>query len=154
MLWDNRVQKRTPVQRSPLSASAHTHPVYCTRVVGTENAHNLISVSTDGKSGFFLDIRSKTQVEKTKTQAQKTFMLKTQNSGKFFRNFRRFLTKYYKFCLKSGKIVQKLKNLPKTQGKISKNLKIPANPLPFICRKIGQKKHGLIMKLENPTACS
>ncbi len=27
VLWDNRVQKRTPVQRSPLSAAAHTHPV-------------------------------------------------------------------------------------------------------------------------------
>ena len=49
VLWDNRDKRRTPVQRSPLSASAHTHPVYCTRVVGTQNAHNLISVSTDGR---------------------------------------------------------------------------------------------------------
>ena len=49
VLWDNRVPKRTPVQRSPLSAAAHTHPVYCMRVVGTQNAHNLISISTDGK---------------------------------------------------------------------------------------------------------
>jgi len=49
VLWDNRHNKRTPVQRSPLSASAHTHPVYCARVVGTQNAHNLISISTDGK---------------------------------------------------------------------------------------------------------
>jgi len=49
VVWDNRSQKRTPVQRSPLSAVAHTHPVYCLRVVGTPNAHNLISVSTDGK---------------------------------------------------------------------------------------------------------
>lgn len=24
VLWDNRVQKRTPIQRTPLSASAHT----------------------------------------------------------------------------------------------------------------------------------
>lgn len=24
VLWDNRVQKRTPIQRSPLNASAHT----------------------------------------------------------------------------------------------------------------------------------
>ena len=62
MLWDNRVQKRTPVQRSPLSASAHTHPVYCTRVVGTENAHNLISVSTDGKlCTWSLDMLSQPQ---------------------------------------------------------------------------------------------
>ncbi|XP_017785638.1 PREDICTED: cytoplasmic dynein 1 intermediate chain isoform X5 [Nicrophorus vespilloides] len=49
VLWDNRVQKRTPIQRTPLSASAHTHPVYCMHVVGTQNAHNLISISTDGR---------------------------------------------------------------------------------------------------------
>ncbi|XP_065298100.1 cytoplasmic dynein 1 intermediate chain 2-like isoform X7 [Dermacentor albipictus] len=48
-LWDNRNNRRTPVQRSPLSAAAHTHPVYCVQVVGTQNAHNLVSVSTDGK---------------------------------------------------------------------------------------------------------
>lgn len=48
-LWDNRINRRTPVQRSPLSAAAHTHPVYCVQVVGTQNAHNLVSVSTDGK---------------------------------------------------------------------------------------------------------
>ncbi|XP_078041608.1 cytoplasmic dynein 1 intermediate chain short wing isoform X27 [Augochlora pura] len=49
VLWDNRVQKRTPIQRTPLSANAHTHPVYCLNVVGAQNAHNLISISTDGK---------------------------------------------------------------------------------------------------------
>jgi len=49
VLWDNRSNKRTPIQRSPLSASAHTHPVYCVKVVGTQNSHNLITVSTDGK---------------------------------------------------------------------------------------------------------
>ncbi|XP_028165426.1 cytoplasmic dynein 1 intermediate chain isoform X5 [Ostrinia furnacalis] len=49
VLWDNRVQKRTPVQRTPLSSLAHTHPVYCLSVVGSQNAHNLISVSTDGR---------------------------------------------------------------------------------------------------------
>ena len=62
VLWDNRVQRRTPVQRSPLSASAHTHPVYCTRVVGTQNAHNLISVSTDGRlCSWSLDMLSAPQ---------------------------------------------------------------------------------------------
>ncbi|KFM68344.1 Cytoplasmic dynein 1 intermediate chain 2, partial [Stegodyphus mimosarum] len=49
VLWDNRSSKRTPVQRSPLSSAAHTHPVYCIQVVGTQNAHNLVSISTDGK---------------------------------------------------------------------------------------------------------
>lgn len=33
---------------SPL-AKAHTHPVYCVDVIGTQNAHNIITVSTDGK---------------------------------------------------------------------------------------------------------
>eukprot|EP00095_Tigriopus_kingsejongensis_P005434 maker-scaffold224_size251237-snap-gene-0.13 protein:Tk05434 transcript:maker-scaffold224_size251237-snap-gene-0.13-mRNA-1 annotation:"cytoplasmic dynein 1 intermediate chain isoform x7" len=71
VLWDNRVQKRTPVQRSPLSAAAHTHPVYCMRVVGTQNAHNLISISTDGKMcSWSLDMLS---------QPQETLELHKQN---------------------------------------------------------------------------
>uniref|UniRef100_A0A1B6CBH8 Cytoplasmic dynein intermediate chain n=1 Tax=Clastoptera arizonana TaxID=38151 RepID=A0A1B6CBH8_9HEMI len=62
VLWDNRVQKRTPIQRTPLSASAHTHPVYCLNVIGTQNAHNLISVSTDGKvCSWSLDMLSQPQ---------------------------------------------------------------------------------------------
>ncbi|KAM9482093.1 cytoplasmic dynein 1 intermediate chain 2 isoform 2-T2 [Clarias gariepinus] len=62
VLWDNRSNKRTPVQRTPLSASAHTHPVYCVSVVGTQNAHNLISISTDGKMcSWSLDMLSTPQ---------------------------------------------------------------------------------------------
>ncbi|XP_030641744.1 dynein, cytoplasmic 1, intermediate chain 2a isoform X1 [Chanos chanos] len=62
VLWDNRSNKRTPVQRTPLSAAAHTHPVYCVNVVGTQNAHNLISISTDGKMcSWSLDILSQPQ---------------------------------------------------------------------------------------------
>lgn len=62
VLWDNRVQKRTPIQRTPLSANAHTHPVYCLSVVGTQNAHNLISISTDGKlCSWNLDMLSQPQ---------------------------------------------------------------------------------------------
>jgi dynein intermediate chain len=49
VLWDIRSNKRTPVQRSPLSSSTHTHPVFCLRVVGTQNAHNLVTLSTDGR---------------------------------------------------------------------------------------------------------
>lgn len=71
-MWDNRVNKRTPIQRSTLSAVSHTvkkaftintfifklilysfrifkHPIYCVQVVGSQNAHNLISISNDGK---------------------------------------------------------------------------------------------------------
>ncbi|XP_067132730.1 cytoplasmic dynein 1 intermediate chain 2-like isoform X3 [Centruroides vittatus] len=62
VLWDNRSNKRTPVQRSPLSAAAHTHPVYCVQVVGTQNAHNLVSISTDGKfCSWSLDMLSAPQ---------------------------------------------------------------------------------------------
>ncbi|XP_069674921.1 cytoplasmic dynein 1 intermediate chain isoform X6 [Periplaneta americana] len=62
VLWDNRVQKRTPIQRTPLSTAAHTHPVYCLSVVGTQNAHNLISVSTDGRlCSWSLDMLSQPQ---------------------------------------------------------------------------------------------
>lgn len=30
-------------------AKSHTHPVYCVEMIGTQNAHNIITVSTDGK---------------------------------------------------------------------------------------------------------
>ncbi|KAK2140507.1 hypothetical protein LSH36_1333g00017 [Paralvinella palmiformis] len=62
VLWDNRSNKKTPVQRTPLSAAAHTHPVYCVDMVGTQNAHNLISVSNDGKvCSWGLDMLSQPQ---------------------------------------------------------------------------------------------
>ncbi|XP_030644655.1 dynein cytoplasmic 1 intermediate chain 1a isoform X1 [Chanos chanos] len=62
VLWDNRSHRRTPVQRTPLSAAAHTHPVYCVNVVGTQNANNLITVSTDGKMcSWSLDMLSQPQ---------------------------------------------------------------------------------------------
>ncbi|KAK4474711.1 hypothetical protein MN116_001838 [Schistosoma mekongi] len=49
VLWDNRSNKRTPVQRTPLSASSHTHPVHAVMIAGSLNAHNLLSISSDGK---------------------------------------------------------------------------------------------------------
>ncbi|KAF9522680.1 cytoplasmic dynein intermediate chain, partial [Crepidotus variabilis] len=47
LLWDTRA-KHLPVLKTPLSASGHTHPVYAMQMVGTQNAHNLITSSTDG----------------------------------------------------------------------------------------------------------
>ncbi|ORX94506.1 WD40 repeat-like protein [Basidiobolus meristosporus CBS 931.73] len=47
VLWDTRA-KSLPVLKTPLSAVGHTHPVYSMTMVGTQNAHNLISASTDG----------------------------------------------------------------------------------------------------------
>jgi len=47
LLWDTRA-RATPVQRTPLTGSGHTHPVYSIDIVGTQNANNIISCSTDG----------------------------------------------------------------------------------------------------------
>ncbi|KAI1467395.1 WD40 repeat-like protein [Daldinia caldariorum] len=47
LLWDTRA-KSAPVQKTPLTGSGHTHPVYSVDIVGTQNANNIISVSTDG----------------------------------------------------------------------------------------------------------
>lgn len=73
VLWDMRSNKKTPVQRSPLTAAAHTHPVYCAKVVGTQNAHNLISVSTDGKlCSWSLDMLSAPQETMELNQQKQT----------------------------------------------------------------------------------
>ncbi|GAA5981619.1 hypothetical protein JCM5350_008052 [Sporobolomyces pararoseus] len=48
LLWDTRSRSPNPVLKTPLSASGHTHPVYSLQMVGTQNAHSLISASTDG----------------------------------------------------------------------------------------------------------
>ncbi|CAJ0752382.1 15203_t:CDS:2, partial [Entrophospora sp. SA101] len=47
VLWDMRA-KSLPVHKTPLSAAGHTHPVYSMQMVGTQNAHNLLTASTDG----------------------------------------------------------------------------------------------------------
>ncbi|OBZ73877.1 Cytoplasmic dynein 1 intermediate chain 1 [Grifola frondosa] len=47
LLWDTR-SKHLPVLKTPLSAAGHTHPVYAMQMVGSQNAHNLITSSTDG----------------------------------------------------------------------------------------------------------
>ncbi|KAG8744173.1 hypothetical protein FRC10_010639 [Ceratobasidium sp. 414] len=47
LLWDTRA-KHMPILKTPLSAAGHTYPVYAMQTVGTQNAHNLITSSTDG----------------------------------------------------------------------------------------------------------
>lgn len=47
LIWDTRA-RNLPVLKTPLSAAGHTHPVYSIQMVGTQNAHNLITASTDG----------------------------------------------------------------------------------------------------------
>ncbi|KAL8819419.1 MAG: hypothetical protein Q9223_002131 [Gallowayella weberi] len=51
LLWDTRSRSVLPSQKSPLTGAAsggHTHPVYSMAIVGTQNANNIISCSTDG----------------------------------------------------------------------------------------------------------
>lgn len=48
VLWDIRARSN-PMQHTPLSSIGHTHPVYAMEIVGTKNAHSLVTVSTDGK---------------------------------------------------------------------------------------------------------
>ncbi|KAL1763282.1 cytoplasmic dynein 1 intermediate chain 1, partial [Sigmodon hispidus] len=50
------------LQMMSLCSPCQTHPVYCVNVVGTQNAHNLITVSTDGKMcSWSLDMLSTPQ---------------------------------------------------------------------------------------------
>ncbi|KAL8626279.1 hypothetical protein Q9189_008043, partial [Teloschistes chrysophthalmus] len=51
LLWDTRSRSPLPSQKTPLTAingGGHTHPIYSIAVVGTQNANNIISCSTDG----------------------------------------------------------------------------------------------------------
>lgn len=48
LLWDMRVASPNPVQKTPLTGNGHTHPIYSLEIVGTQNANNIISASTDG----------------------------------------------------------------------------------------------------------
>ncbi|KAL3320689.1 Cytoplasmic dynein 1 intermediate chain 2 [Cichlidogyrus casuarinus] len=48
VLWDTRSYRRVPVQKTQISQKAHGHPVFSVQVVGTQNAHNVVSLSSDG----------------------------------------------------------------------------------------------------------
>jgi dynein intermediate chain, cytosolic len=48
VVWDTRA-KSLPVQRTPLSTSGHTHPVYSMAMVGSVNTHSLVTASSDGR---------------------------------------------------------------------------------------------------------
>lgn len=61
LLWDTRA-KSAPVLKTPLTGSGHTHPVYSLDIVGTQNANNIISCSTDGVvCGWTVDMLSQPQ---------------------------------------------------------------------------------------------
>jgi len=61
LLWDTRA-KSQPVLKTPLTGSGHTHPVYSISVVGTQNANNILSSSTDGVvCGWTVDMLAQPQ---------------------------------------------------------------------------------------------
>ncbi|KAF4553527.1 WD domain-containing protein 6 [Elsinoe fawcettii] len=65
-MWDTRQKSQdgAPVQRTPLAGErgGHAHPIYSLSVVGTQNASNIISVSTDGTTcAWSFDMLSKPQ---------------------------------------------------------------------------------------------
>jgi dynein intermediate chain, cytosolic len=60
-LWDTRA-KSAPVQKTPLTGAGHSHPVYSVDIVGTQNANNIISCSTDGVlCGWTVDMLAQPQ---------------------------------------------------------------------------------------------
>lgn len=62
LLWDTRSRSPAPVQKTPLTGSGHAHPVYSVDMVGTQNANNIISVSTDGAvCGWSVDMLAQPQ---------------------------------------------------------------------------------------------
>ncbi|KAI9740557.1 MAG: hypothetical protein M1834_005138 [Cirrosporium novae-zelandiae] len=62
LLWDTRSRSSAPVQKTPLTATGHTHPIYSLSLIGTQNAHNILSCSTDGVvCGWTVDMLSQPQ---------------------------------------------------------------------------------------------
>ncbi|MCJ1402458.1 hypothetical protein MMC11_005678 [Xylographa trunciseda] len=65
LLWDTRSRSALPVQKTPLtgaSAGGHAHPIYSIDIVGTQNANNILSCSTDGVvCGWTVDMLSQPQ---------------------------------------------------------------------------------------------
>lgn len=46
--WDIK-KKTTPDQKSIVAKDGHHHPIYSLAIVGTKNAHNIVSISNDSK---------------------------------------------------------------------------------------------------------
>ncbi|KAL7274967.1 hypothetical protein RUND412_002098 [Rhizina undulata] len=61
LIWDTRA-KSAPVLKTPLTGSGHTHPVYSVSVIGTQNANNILTCSTDGVvCGWTVDMLAQPQ---------------------------------------------------------------------------------------------
>lgn len=61
LLWDTRA-RAAPIQKTPLTGYGHAHPIYSVDIVGTQNANNIISCSTDGVvCGWSIDVFAQPQ---------------------------------------------------------------------------------------------
>lgn len=61
LLWDTRA-KSLPVLKTPSSGQGHRYPIYAMRVVGSQNAHSLVTSSTDGTvCGWLPDLLAQPQ---------------------------------------------------------------------------------------------
>jgi len=61
LVWDMRA-KSLPVDKTTLTSAGHTHPVSQLEIIGTANAHNVVSTSTDGLfCAWSLDMLAKPQ---------------------------------------------------------------------------------------------
>jgi dynein intermediate chain len=69
LIWDMRMRGGPPTYKTPLTGFGHTHPVYCVDLVGTQNANNIFSCSTDGMAC--------TWTTDVLAQPQETLILKT-----------------------------------------------------------------------------
>jgi dynein intermediate chain len=46
---EDRRNRSQPIQKSCLAQNGHTYPIYSLAVVGSQSAHNIVSISNDGK---------------------------------------------------------------------------------------------------------
>uniref|UniRef100_A0A0N4ZSX6 WD_REPEATS_REGION domain-containing protein n=1 Tax=Parastrongyloides trichosuri TaxID=131310 RepID=A0A0N4ZSX6_PARTI len=48
-MWDTRDNRRTPIHKSPVSLGSHTHPICRLKVIGSQNANNIVTISAEGR---------------------------------------------------------------------------------------------------------
>uniref|UniRef100_A0A0K0E8L5 WD_REPEATS_REGION domain-containing protein n=1 Tax=Strongyloides stercoralis TaxID=6248 RepID=A0A0K0E8L5_STRER len=48
-MWDTRDNRKTPIHKSPVSLSSHTHPICKLKVIGSQNANNIVTISAEGR---------------------------------------------------------------------------------------------------------
>ncbi|VDN96202.1 unnamed protein product [Rodentolepis nana] len=87
VIWDTRVNRQTPIQRTSLAGNiGHWEPITALAVTGDHNANNLVSVSTDGRlCSWSLDMLA--QPTQTMELVYKQAKAVTPSSVAFVRDF-------------------------------------------------------------------